>query len=58
MKDYTYELHCDHDVTLGGHALYGRRHVVPSAFSLANSRCIRVTCEAGSLTISAGKASS
>ena len=33
---YKYEHHCDHDVTLGDHAPHGRRHVVPSAVSLAD----------------------
>ena len=31
-----YDYHCDNDVTLGGHASYGRRHVVSSAVSLSD----------------------
>ena len=31
---YKYKHHCDQDVALGGHASYGRRHVVPRPFHL------------------------
>ena len=64
---YNYKHHCDHDVTLGGHAPYGGCHVVPSAVSLAGmytlpAKRVSVTrsqglAKPGFLPISAGKAS-
>ena len=35
FSNYKYKHHCDHDVPLGCPAPYERRHVVPSAVSLA-----------------------